>query len=107
MGMTTVALTLSQAFDIALKFYCAGKLAEAEQVCLRILSGDADSVATLNLLAVINTSLGNNDAALSNFDRALSRQPDFIQALNNRGAVLKAMRRYHEALESYDRALAL
>ena len=50
--MTTVALTLSQAFDIALKFYCAGKLAEAEQVCLRILSGDADSVATLNLLAV-------------------------------------------------------
>ena len=30
----------------------------------------------------------------------------FIAALSNRGAVLKAMKRYDEALESYDRALS-
>ncbi|MGH6766426.1 MAG: tetratricopeptide repeat protein, partial [Bradyrhizobium sp.] len=100
--MTAVSLTLSQAFDIALKFYGAGKLAEAEQVCLRMLSADADSAATLNLLAVIHASLGKTDAALSSYDRALSLQPYFIQALNNRGSVLKAMKRYDEALASYD-----
>jgi tetratricopeptide (TPR) repeat protein len=105
--MTTVSLTISQVFDIALKSYAAGKLAEAEQFCLKILSADPNSAATLNLLAVINTSLGRNDAALANYDRALALQPDFIQALNNRGAVLKQMKRYGEALTSYDRALDL
>jgi len=105
--MTTVSLTISQVFDIALKSYTAGKLAEAEQFCLKILSADPNSAATLNLLAVINTSLGRNDAALVNYDRALALQPDFIQALNNRGAVLKQMKRYDEALKSYDRALTL
>ena len=69
--MTTVSLTISEAFDIALKTYYAGKLAEAEQICLRILSADPDSAATLNLLAVIHASLGRNDAALACYDRAL------------------------------------
>src|SRR6185437_15298666 len=105
--MTTVSLTVSEAFDIALKSYCAGKFAEAEQFCLQILSADPQSAATLNLLAVVNTATGKHDVALANYDRALALQPNFIQALNNRGAVLKAMARYAEALESYDRALAL
>src|ERR1700756_1309664 len=105
--MTTVSLTLSQALDVALKFYYAGKLAEAEQACLKILAADPDSAATLNLLAVIHTSLGRNDAALACYDRALSLRPDFIQALSNRGAVLKQMKRYDEALASFDRAISV
>ena len=105
--MTTVSLTISEVFDFALKAYYTGKLAEAEQMCLKILSADPDSAATLNFLAVIHMSLGRNEAALSCYDRALALRPDFIQAFNNRGAVLKQMRRYDEALESYDRALAL
>src|SRR5579863_6204326 len=105
--MTTVSLTISEAFDIALKSFRAGKLTEAEQICLKMLSADPDSAATLNLLAVIHTSLGRHEAALSSYDRALALRPDFIQALSNRGAVLKQMRRYDEALESLDRAVAL
>jgi tetratricopeptide (TPR) repeat protein len=105
--MTTVSLTLSAAFDIALKFYYAGKLGKAEQTCLKILSADPASAATLNLLAVIHMSRGKNEKALSCYDRALLTQPDFIQALSNRGALLKQMKRYDEALENYDRALAV
>ncbi len=105
--MTTVSLTLSEAFDVALKFYYQGRLAEAEQTCHRILSADPASAAALNLLAVVHTSLGRHDAALSCYDRALSLRPDFVQALSNRGAVLKNLKRYGEALESLDRALAL
>ena len=97
--MTTVSLTISEVLDIALKSYYAGKLAEAEQLCLKILSADPDSAAALNLLAVIHTSLGRNDAALACYDRALTLRPDFIQALSNRGAVLKQMRRYDDALD--------
>jgi tetratricopeptide (TPR) repeat protein len=104
--MTTVSLTISEVFDIALKSYAAGKLAEAEQLCLKILSADPNSAATLNLLAVIDTSLDRNDKALANYDRALSLQPNLVAAWSNRGAVLKAMKRYDAALESYDRALS-
>lgn len=105
--MTAVSLTISEALDIALKSYYGGKLAEAEQICLKILSADPDSAATINLLAVVHTTLGRYDAALSCYDRALLLRPDFVQALSNRGAVLKAMKRYSEALESFDRALKL
>jgi tetratricopeptide (TPR) repeat protein len=103
--MTTISMTVSEAFDIALKSYYAGKLAEAEQICLKILSADPDSAATLNLLAVVHTSQRRYEAALSCYDRALTLQPDFVQALSNRGAVLKNIGRYDEALESFDRAL--
>jgi tetratricopeptide (TPR) repeat protein len=105
--MTTVSLTVSQAFDIALKTYLAGKLPEAEQICLKLAAADPGSAAVLNLLAVISMGLGRNETALANFDRAVAAQPDFMQAWSNRGSVLKAMRRHDEALESFDRALAL
>jgi tetratricopeptide (TPR) repeat protein len=105
--MGAVSLTLSQALDIALKAYSAGKLAEAEQICLRIIAADPESAAALNLLAVTYASLGRSEMALSSYDRALALRPDFIQAWNNRGAVLKQLQRFSEALECYDRALEL
>jgi tetratricopeptide (TPR) repeat protein len=105
--MTTVSLTLSQVFEFALKAYQGGKLTEAEQLCLKILSADPDSAPTLNLLAVINSALGRNDAALSNTDRALSLWPDFVEALVNRGIALYELKRFGDALADYDRAIAL
>ena len=105
--MTTVSLTLSQVFEFALKAYQAGKLAEAEQLCLKILSADPDSAPTLNLLAVINSAFGRNDTALSNTDRALSLRPDFVEALVNRGIALYELKRFGDALADYDRAIAL
>jgi tetratricopeptide (TPR) repeat protein len=105
--MTTVSLTLSQVFEFALKAYQMGKLAEAEQFCLKLLSADPDSAPTLNLLAVINSASGRNDAALSNTDRALSLRPDFVEALVNRGIALYGLKRFGEALADYDRAIAL
>jgi tetratricopeptide (TPR) repeat protein len=105
--MTTVSLTLSQALDIALAAYRAGKFIEAEQICQKLLSAAPDSVAAIHLLAVIHASLGKNDAALAGYDRVLSLRPDFVEALNNRGALLKELKRFDQALASYDRALSL
>jgi tetratricopeptide (TPR) repeat protein len=105
--MTTVSLTLSQVFEFAVKAYQAGKLAEAEQLCLKILSADPDSAPTLNLLAVINSASGRNDMALANIDRALALRPDFVEALVNRGIALYGLERFGDALVDYDRAIAL
>lgn len=105
--MTTVSLTISEVFEFALKSYFAGKLAEAEQICLKILSADPESAATLNLLAVINMALGRHEAALTNCDRALSVRGDFVEAFVNRGIVCYALKRFTDALSNYDRAIAL
>ena len=51
--MTTVSLTLSQVFEFALKAYQAGKLAEAEQLCLKILTADPGSAPTLTVALIV------------------------------------------------------
>ena len=52
-------------------------------------------------------ALGRAEEALASYDQALSRQPDHLDALANRGATLRSLGRLAAALASYDRALAL
>jgi tetratricopeptide (TPR) repeat protein len=47
------------------------------------------------------------DEALASYDRALALRPNFVEALYNRGNLLRELKRFDEALASYDRALAL
>jgi tetratricopeptide (TPR) repeat protein len=53
-----------------------------------------------------DSSLSLEDA-LASFDKRLERKSDDVQALSNRGDVLKALGRIDEALADYDRALAI
>ncbi len=52
-------------------------------------------------------ALKRYEEALASYDRTLAIKPDFAEALNNRGGVLRALERHEEALASYDQALAL
>jgi tetratricopeptide (TPR) repeat protein len=52
-------------------------------------------------------ALGELEAALASYDRAVALGPDFAEAHYNRGNVLQALGRPEAALASYDRALAL
>ena len=40
-------------------------------------------------------------------DKALALKPDFADALNNRGNALQELKRFNEALASFDKALAI
>ncbi|HXB60992.1 MAG TPA: tetratricopeptide repeat protein, partial [Candidatus Acidoferrales bacterium] len=51
--------------------------------------------------------LGNLQAAVDIFNLLLTKLPDSAEVYNNRGALLQMMKRYDEALASYDRAVAL
>jgi predicted O-linked N-acetylglucosamine transferase (SPINDLY family) len=103
--MANVTLTLSQALGHAFSAYHAGKLVDAEQLCQQIVNAKPDLFDALHLLAVVQSSLGKKDAALSSYDRALAVRPDFAEALFNRGVALQELQRFEEALASYDRAL--
>jgi tetratricopeptide (TPR) repeat protein len=52
-------------------------------------------------------ALKRYEEALASCDRALAIQPDFAQALSNRGNALLALNRHEEGLASYDGALAI
>jgi len=105
--MAKLTLTTPQALGRALAAYRAGKRVEAEQICQQIVRAGHDRGAALHLLAVIQSSLGKQQMALANYDRALAARPDDAALLSNRGLVLHALRRFDEALASYDRALAV
>jgi Tfp pilus assembly protein PilF len=51
--------------------------------------------------------LGQLEDALASFDKALAIQPNYLDAINNRGLVLVALGRPEEAVASFDRALAI
>ncbi len=105
--MANLTLTLSQALDRAVSAYNAGKLTEAEYICQQIIGVKPDLFDALHLLAVVQTIMGNKEAALANYDRALAVRPDHAEAVFNRGATLQELKRFEEALTSYDRALAV
>ena len=105
--MAKLTLTLSQAFSRAFSAYNAGKLVEAEQLCQQIINAKPYLFDALHLLAVVQSSLGKKDTALASYDRALAVQPDYAEALSNRGLTLHQLKRFEDALASYDRALTV
>jgi tetratricopeptide (TPR) repeat protein len=85
----------------------AGRLAEAEKACNRILATQPDHFDSLHLLGIVFHQRGDHAQALRHIDLALKINPNNIPALNNRGIALKELKRFEDALASYDRALAL
>ena len=57
--------------------------------------------------AEILAKLKRFDDALASYDRALTLQPTYAEALYNRGNTLRELKRLNDALESYDRAISV
>jgi tetratricopeptide (TPR) repeat protein len=105
--MADVTLTITEALDRAAAALRAGKLIEAEQLCRKIVAVRPDLFDAVYLLAFVEARLGNKEAALATYDRAIVLGPDRAEPLNDRGNTLYEMKRSAEALASFDRALAL
>ena len=91
----------------ALALHQAGRLAEAEKIYVQILAIDPDQFDARHLLGFIFHQRGDSALAVHYIDLALQKNPGNILALNNRGIALNALKRFDEALASYDRAIAV
>ena len=91
----------------AIGHHQAGRLAQAEPIYRQILALEPDHFDASHFLGVMASQRGDHAAALRQIDLALSKNPDSVFALNNRGVALYELERFDEALASYDRALAL
>ncbi|HEX4970392.1 MAG TPA: tetratricopeptide repeat protein, partial [Steroidobacteraceae bacterium] len=84
-----------------------GRLDEAEHLYRRVLRHNPSNVDAMRLLALIALQGGNDSQAESLLQKALSLAPDFLAAILDLGRLRKEQDRYAEALECFDRAIAL
>ena len=85
----------------------AGRIEEAERTYRRVLHDNPRNVDALRLLALIAAGANRGDDAEAMLLQALEIAPDYLQAILDLGRLRKEDDRFAEALECFDRALAL
>lgn len=101
------ALSVQQAFDVALQHHESGQLAQAEQIYRQILSVQPDHAEALHLLGVVAHSTKHHAQAMELIIHSLRVNPENPSALSNLGEVCLALGRVAEAIGHYLRALQL
>ena len=84
-----------------------GRLEEAERIYRRVLRDNPRNVDALRLLALIALGADKPDDAETLLLRATEIAPDFLLALLDLGRLRKDQDRFGEALECFDRVIAL
>ncbi len=100
-------LSFTQAMQIGLEHYQAGRLPEAELMYRRALEMDPNNPDALHLCAIVVHQSGRNSLSLQLIDSAVRCCPENPDFLNSRGNVLQALMRHEEALASYDKSLSI
>src|SRR5688572_1213408 len=91
----------------AAALFQAGRLDEADARCRDILQRDAGEAVAWHLRSVIAARRADPQHCVEYASRALALAPGNAEILANRGAALRQLGRYEEALADYDRALAI
>jgi protein O-GlcNAc transferase len=101
------AVTIPQAFQIAVQHHQAGRLADAETLYRRILTLQPNHADALHLLGVIALQAGRHDLAVQWIRQAIRFNPNHPDAYSNLGEACRAIGRLDEAVEAFRRALQL
>jgi len=83
----------------------ARRFAEAELLAASLLSRHPRCAAAANLLATAQARQGKTDAAIANYSRAATLDPEDAEPLNNLGQVLMEAGRLPEAIEAFRGAI--
>lgn len=84
-----------------------GAIAEAEALCRAVLAAEPRHFEALFLLGTLAGRAGRAEESARILAQAVARHGGSANAHNNLGNALQALRRFDEALASYDRALAV
>jgi len=100
-------MTSRELYNQAMTLFRRGRLAEAETIFRQLLSTDPRASAPRHMLGLVMAQQGRPAEAREMIAAALSLNPRDGAALVNYGNVLTMLRRFEEAVMSYDRALAI
>src|SRR5229473_6494648 len=95
-----------QTLAAAMDHHRAGRLAEAERLYRLVCDTDPTNARAFHLLGVVAHQLRRPDAA-SLVGRAVTLDPDFAEAHNDRGVILSANGSFADAISCFERAVAL
>jgi predicted O-linked N-acetylglucosamine transferase (SPINDLY family) len=94
-------------FNRGVALHRQGKLAEAERIYRDVLRQQANHFDALHLLGVIALQTSHAQRAVELIGKAIALKPDCPEAHYNHGLALQHLKRFRDALASYDRAIAL
>ena len=66
-----------------------------------------DDAETYNALGLLCNELGSGDEAIAYLEKAISVNPTSIEATHNLGNILHSLKRHDQALDAFDKVLAL
>src|SRR6185436_18320325 len=90
--------------DRAIQHHSRGQLDEAEAIYRQILSSDPNHAHALHLLGIVAHQRGDQPAALSLVDRAITANPNIADFYNTRGEIFRALGRIDDAIDQYRQA---
>ncbi|MCP1913437.1 MULTISPECIES: tetratricopeptide repeat protein [Bradyrhizobium] len=98
---------LQRAFAQAVALHQRGQLAAAEKIYEDMLRQQPDNFDALHLLGLISAQTGRSERGVDLIRRAIRLNGNVADAHSNLGNALRALRRFDEALASFDVAVAL
>lgn len=101
------AVTIDEAFAVALSQQRAGQLSAAEAGYRKILADDPNQPEVFYNLGLILRSNGRLNEAVEAYENALELRPRFPEAINNLGVVFERLGRLDEAEDVFRHALLL
>jgi predicted O-linked N-acetylglucosamine transferase (SPINDLY family) len=101
------AMTIQQAFDLALQHHRSGRLRDAECVYRQILAVQPNHAEAMHHLGILAHQAGRGDLAVDLIRQALIVNPHHAPAYSNMGAILQTMGRLNEAVAAYRSAVAI
>ena len=101
------AMTIQQAWQLAVQHHRAGGLRQAESICRQILSHQPAHADALQMLGVLANQGGRPAEAIELLQRAIALNPKAADCQSNLGAVLASQGRFDEAVVAFRRATQL
>ncbi|MDA9991363.1 tetratricopeptide repeat protein [Paracoccaceae bacterium] len=90
-----------------INLYGQGQLKEALEQATILLQQFPNSSVLFNISGAINNGLGQLDASIGAYSKAVAIKPGYAEAYNNMGVTLKEQGKLEEAIEAYEKALTI
>src|ERR1700761_1504307 len=100
------APTIDALYQAGLGHLQAGRPLDTQICCQQALAIDAGHAGSLHLMGLVSAQAGNHDHAVEWVSRAIRQSPK-VEYLSSLGAILQQQGRLEEALQVFDKAVAL
>ena len=93
--------------DSVIALYNNGQIQEALDTVETLTQEYPNAPLLFNLSGVCYKAIGQRDAAVKSFERALEIKPDYAEVCYNLGITLRELGQFDDAIRSYEKALSI